>query len=128
MIIATGIDAVSIPRLRNLKKRFGNRFLNRVFTPSEKKYCNQYGNSTEHYAARFAAKEATAKALGVGFGKELDWKDIVVANDELGKPFIKFRNGVAKKIKENRYKCHLSMAHCTDYATAISILELVESN
>jgi holo-[acyl-carrier protein] synthase len=124
MVIGIGTDAISIPRLRNLKERFGNRFLNRVFTPSEKKYCNQYGDPSQHYAVRFAAKEATAKALGVGFGKELSWKDIVVANDELGKPFIKFRNAVAKKIKKNGYKCHLSMAHCTDYATAVSILEL----
>ena len=97
---------------------------NEVFTPSEKKYCNQYGDSSEHYAVRFAAKEATSKALGVGFGQELDWKDIVISNSKEGKPLIKFRNAVAKKIKNNGYKCHLSMAHCTDYATAVSILEL----
>ena len=127
MIIGTGTDAVNISRVRKLKKRFGNRFLDRVFTSSEKKYCNKYSNASEHYAARFAAKEATAKALGVGFGKELDWKDIVIHNNKKGKPFIKFRNRVAAKIKRNGYKCHLSMAHCTDYATAVSILEL-ESN
>ena len=124
MIIGVGTDAISIPRIREMKEKWGNRFLDRVFTPSEKKYCNQYGDSSEHYAVRFAAKEATSKALGVGFGQELDWKDIVVNNDKEGKPFIKFRNAVAKKIKKNGYKCHLSMAHCTDYATAVSILEL----
>jgi len=110
-----------------MKLKYGKKFLDRVFTPSEKKYCNKYSNSHQHYAARFAAKEATAKALGVGFGKELDWKDIVVHNNEKGKPFIKFRNKVAKKIKKNGYKCHLSMAHCTDYATAVSILELASN-
>ena len=127
MVIGIGTDAVSIPRIRGMKKKWGNRFLNRVFTPSEKKYCNQYGDPSQHYAVRFAAKEATSKALGVGFGQELDWKDIVVSNNEGGKPFIKFRNAVAKKIKKNGYKCHLSMAHCTDYATAVSILELEQN-
>jgi len=127
MIIGTGTDAVNIPRIKKLKERFGDRFLDRVFTSSEKKYCDEYGDPSEHYAVRFAAKEATAKALGVGFGKELDWKDIVVHNNKKGKPFIKFRNKVAKKIKKHGYKCHLSLAHCTNYATAISILEL-ESN
>jgi holo-[acyl-carrier protein] synthase len=107
-----------------MERKYGNKFLNRVFTSSEKKYCSQRDNSAQHYAVRFAAKEATAKALGLGFGKALDWKDIVVCNNEEGAPFIKFRNEVAKKIKKNGYKCHLSMAHCTDYATAISILEL----
>lgn len=124
MIIGIGTDAISISRIRGMKERWGNKFLNRVFTPSEKKYCNQYDDPSEHYAVRFAAKEATSKALGVGFGRELDWKDIVVSNNEEGKPFINFRNTVAKKIKNNGYKCHLSMAHCTDYATAVSILEL----
>ena len=124
MIIGTGTDAISIPRIKRMKDKYGDKFLDRVFTSSEKEYCNKYNNSSEHYAVRFAAKEATAKALGVGFGKELDWKDIIVCNDKKGKPFIEFRNRVAKKIKENGYKCHLSMAHCTDYATAVSILEL----
>jgi len=127
MIIGTGTDAVNISRVKRMKLKYGKKFLDRVFTPSEKKYCNKYSNSHQHYAARFAAKEATAKALGVGFGKELDWKDIVVHNNEKGKPFIKFRNKVAKKIKKNGYKCHLSMAHCTDYATAVSILELASN-
>ena len=124
MIIGTGTDAVNISRVKRMKTKYGRKFLDRVFTPSEKKYCDKHSNPHQHYAARFAAKEATAKALGVGFGKELDWKDIVVFNNEKGKPFIKFRNRVAKKIKENGYKCHLSMAHCSDYATAVSILEL----
>ena len=124
MIIGTGTDAISIPRIKRMKDKYGDKFLNRVFTSSEKEYCNRYNNASEHYAVRFAAKEATAKALGVGFGKELDWKDIVVSNDKRGKPFIVFRNAVAKKIKRQGYKYHLSMAHSTDYATAISILEL----
>ena len=123
MIIGTGTDAISIPRVRDMQKKYGNKFINRVFAPSEKKYCGRYDNSAQHYAVRFAAKEATAKALGVGFGKELDWKDIVIHQGDRGKPFVKFENKIAKRIKKNGYKCHLSMAHCTDYATAISILE-----
>jgi len=127
MIVGTGTDAISIPRIKRMKDKYGDKFLKRVFTLSERKYCDQYSNASQHYAVRFAAKEATAKALGVGFGKGLDWKDIAVTNNKRGKPSIKFKNAVAKKIKENGYKCHLSMAHCTNYATAISILE-IESN
>ena len=127
MIIGTGTDAINISRVRRMKRKYGNKFLNRVFAPSEKKYCDKRSNSSQHYAVRFAAKEATAKALGVGFGRGLDWKDIVIVNNDKGKPFVKFKNAVAKKVKKNGYKCHISLAHCTDYATAISILEL-ESN
>jgi holo-[acyl-carrier protein] synthase len=123
MIIGTGTDVVSIPEVQRLKSRYGNKFLNKVFTPSEKKYCQRHRKESQHYAARFAAKEATAKALGVGFGRSLDWKDIVVYQDELGKPLVRFRNGVAKKIKNNGYKCHISLAHNKDMASAISILE-----
>tara|TARA_B100000959_G_scaffold261891_1_gene299840 strand:+ start:1423 stop:1803 length:381 start_codon:yes stop_codon:yes gene_type:complete len=126
MIIGTGTDVVSIPEVRRLKNKYGNKFLNRVFTPSEKKYCRQYDNPSQHYAARFAAKEATAKALGVGFGRALNWKDIVVHQGPLGKPLVRFRNGVAKKIKSNGYKCHISLAHNKDMASAISILESCE--
>ena len=123
MIIGTGTDVVSIPEVERLRLEYGNKFLNRVFTPSEKKYCRQRNNPSQHYAARFAAKEATAKALGVGFGSHLDWKDIVVHNNALGKPFIKFRNSINKKIKNNGYTCHVSLAHNKDMASAISILE-----
>ena len=126
MIVGTGTDVVSIPQVRRLKDKYGNKFLNRVFTPSEKKYCRQYSKQSQHFAARFAAKEATAKALGVGFGRALDWKDIVVYQDELGKPLVRFRNEVAKKIKDNGYKCHISLAHNRDMASAISILECCE--
>ena len=124
MIIGTGTDVVSILEVRRLKDKYGNKFLNRIFTPSEKKYCRQRENSSQHYAARFAAKEATAKALGVGFGGgALDWKDIVIHNDMCGKPFVKFRNKIAKKIKNNGYECHVSLAHNKEMASAISILE-----
>lgn len=123
MIIGTGTDAVCIPRVKRMKDKFGDRFLDRVFTSSEIEYCGKHENPTQHLAARFAAKEATAKALGIGFGRALDWKDIVVCHNGKGKPFVRFKNGIAEKIEKNGYKCHISMAHCTDYATAISILE-----
>tara|TARA_Y100000310_G_C20650990_1_gene799415 strand:- start:349 stop:729 length:381 start_codon:yes stop_codon:yes gene_type:complete len=123
MIVGTGTDVVSIPEVKRLKDKYGNKFLNKIFTPSEKKYCGQYDNSSQHYAARFAAKEAVAKSLGIGFGKCLNWKDIVVYQNELGKPFVRFRNSIGKKVKDNGYKCHVSLAHNQDMASAISILE-----
>ena len=126
MIIGTGTDVVSIPKIRELKGRYGNRFLKKIFVPSEIKYCKNYRNSSQHYAARFAAKEAVAKSFGVGFGDQLDWKDIVVSQDELGKPFVKFRNEIKEKVKNNGYSCHVSLAHNEDMASAISILECCE--
>lgn len=123
MIVGTGTDVISIPQVKRLKDKYGNKFLDKIFTPSEKKYCRQYGNASQHYAARFAAKEAVAKSLGIGFGNCLDWKDIVVYQNKSGKPLVRFRNEIGKKVKDNGYTCHVSLAHNKDMASAISILE-----
>ncbi len=126
MIIGTGTDVVSIPKVKELNARYGNRFLEKIFVPSEIDYCEKYRNSNQHYAARFAAKEAVAKSFGLGFGNCLDWKDIVVSQDKMGKPFVRFRNQIKEKVKNNGYSCHISLAHNEDMASAISILECCE--
>jgi holo-[acyl-carrier protein] synthase len=66
MLVGTGIDLTEIPRIQKSIARFGNRFLDRIFTPREKAYCLRKRNAAESFAARFAAKEAAAKALGTG--------------------------------------------------------------
>ena len=105
-----------------MKREFGDKFLNKIFTDEEKKYCEKYDNSSEHYAVRFAAKEAIAKALGLGFEKKLNWKDINITNEEQGKSVVCF-NGEIKNVVNN-YSCHISLSHCSDYATAVSVIEL----
>jgi len=124
MIAGIGTDIIKISRIENIKREHGDKFLNKIFTSKEREYCEKYDNSSEHYAVRFAAKEATAKALGIqlGFGKKLNWKDIDVSNDEQGKPVVFFRGETADEM--DKYTCHISLSHCTDYATAVSVIEL----
>jgi len=127
MIAGIGTDIIKISRIENIKREHGDKFLNKIFTDREKEYCEKYDNSSEHYAVRFAAKEAIAKALGVQLWSakipgNLAWKDIDVSNDEQGKPIVFFRGETADKM--DKYTCHVSLSHCTDYATAVSVIEL----
>lgn len=86
MILGIGSDIVDIRRIEKLVARFGERFLNRVFTSSERAYCNDRPASL---AKRFAAKEAMAKALGCGIGEHLQWKEAEVFNLPSGKPSMR---------------------------------------
>lgn len=107
-----GIDIVSVYRIE--KAIITNeKFLHKVYTENEIKYCESKKNKYQSYAARFAAKEAFAKAIGKGFKEGLSFKDIEVLNDENGKPYINYKN---KKIK-------LSISHEKDYAIAMILLE-----
>ncbi|MGC2613310.1 MAG: holo-ACP synthase, partial [Terracidiphilus sp.] len=73
MIVGSGIDLVEIARIQQSLERFGPRFLNRVFTSAEQAYCMRKRNAAESLAARFAAKEAAAKALGTGISRGVNW-------------------------------------------------------
>ena len=76
MIFGIGIDVVEVERVESSIAEFGERFVSRVFTEAERAYCESQKRPAIHYAARFAAKEAVAKALGTGIGKELSWLDM----------------------------------------------------
>ena len=78
MIVGTGIDIAEVPRIAESIERFGERFLRRVFTEEEIRYCDSKANRVERYAARFAAKEAAMKALGTGWNRGVRWRDIEV--------------------------------------------------
>jgi len=88
MIIGIGIDLVEVPRIEVAISRWGGRFEARVFTQKELTYCNSKKDKAQRVACRFAAKEALLKALGTGWRDGIDWKEIEVTNDELGKPII----------------------------------------
>jgi len=88
MIIGIGIDLVEVPRIEVAISRWGGRFEARVFTQKELTYCNSKKDKAQRLACRFAAKEALLKALGTGWRDGIDWKEIEVTNDELGKPII----------------------------------------
>ncbi|MFZ0136424.1 MAG: holo-[acyl-carrier-protein] synthase [Candidatus Sulfotelmatobacter sp.] len=124
MIIGTGIDIAEVPRIRQSIARFGDRFLQRVYTEGEIRYCDSKANRAERYAARFAAKEAAMKALGTGWSHGVRWRDCEVTRLAGGRPTISF-HGKAGEIATRLGVKHaaLSLSHTAEQAIAQVILE-----
>lgn len=125
MIAGIGIDMISIERIEKALARFGTRFTARVFTSSEAEACEAKKSSkTASYAARFAAKEAVSKALGIGIRQGVNFSDIEVAVDSLGKPSIVL-HGKAASVAEARdvKSIHVSLTHEEKCAVAFVIVE-----
>lgn len=124
MIVGTGIDVIEVPRVAASIERFGRRFLNRVFTESEIRYCDSKANRTERYAARFAAKEAGMKALGTGWSHGVRWRDVEVRRQPGGRPTLAF-HGKAAEIASQMSVTNiaLSLTHTAAEALAQVILE-----
>lgn len=124
MIYGVGIDLVQIRRIEKALHRWGERFKNKVFTSGEVSYCQKKRNAAANYAARFAAKEAFVKALGVGMRRGIHWREIEVAHGPLGKPILKI-SGRAQEIcqKEGIKAILVSLTHDQDYSSALVVLE-----
>jgi holo-[acyl-carrier protein] synthase len=124
MIVGTGIDMAEVPRISESIERFGERFLRRVFTEDEIRYCGSKANRAERFAARFAAKEAAMKALGTGWNRGVRWRDIEVSRQPGSRPTIKFY-GVAAEFaaKLGTQNISLSLTHTPEHAIANVILE-----
>jgi len=124
MIVGSGIDIAEVPRLEHTIKRFGERFLHRVFTDGERRYCESKANRGERYAARFAAKEAGMKAIGTGWNHGVTWRDIEVSRQPGGRPTLTF-HGKAAEFADKLGAKHvaLSLSHTPQYAIAQVILE-----
>ncbi|HEX6504996.1 MAG TPA: holo-[acyl-carrier-protein] synthase [Terriglobales bacterium] len=124
MIVGTGIDVVEVPRVAAAIDRFGDRFLQRIFTQGEIRYCESKANRVERFAARFAAKEAGMKALGTGWNHGVRWRDIEVQRQPGGRPTIVF-HGVAAQFAQKLGMTHaaLSLTHTAAEAIAHVILE-----
>jgi holo-[acyl-carrier protein] synthase len=124
MIIGSGIDLVEIDRIQHSMDRFGSRFLDRVYTPAEQTYCLRKRKSAESFAARFAAKEAGAKALGTGIGYGVTWREIEVGRAPGGRPTLLF-HGRAAQIAAQLGVAHaaLSLTHTGQLAYASVVLE-----
>ena len=133
MIIGLGNDLINIDRIEKTLIRFGERFTKRVFTDDEILKSESRKKSVESYAKRFAAKEATTKALGTGLSNGVYFKDIGIINNKLGKPSI-FLTGGAKerlnKIIPNKHKALINLTITDDYpwAQAIVIIEAIKDN
>ncbi len=124
MIIGTGIDIVEVPRVAQAIERFGDRFLQRIFTAAEIKYCSSKRNASERFAARFAAKEAALKAIGTGWKKGVAWTDVEVRREPGGRPTVSFYGAAAKHASRLGMKrASLSLSHTAEIATAQVILE-----
>ena len=124
MIVGTGIDIAEVPRIAESIARFGERFLRRVYTEGEIRYCESKANRTERYAARFAAKEAAMKALGTGWNHGVRWCDIEVVRQPGGRPTIRFRGKAAEIAAQLGAKnIALSLSHTLEQAIASVILE-----
>jgi holo-[acyl-carrier protein] synthase len=124
MILGLGTDITEVARIQAALDRFGDSFLQRILRASETAYCRNYQNPAPHIAARFAAKEAVAKAFGTGIGAQLGWHDIEICRKESGEPFVTLHGG-GKELFAGRNATQLliSLSHTHNYATAVAVLE-----
>ena len=97
-IIGLGMDATEIPRIAETMKTYGDRFLQRIFTPGEIAYCQAKRHAAQHFAARFAVKEAAMKALGTGHSRGVLWRDVEVVRHG-GPPQLRFHGGAARRFE-----------------------------
>jgi holo-[acyl-carrier protein] synthase len=124
VILSIGTDLAEVPRIRDAHTRFGDRFLERVFTPAEIAYSLRKANKHERLAARFAAKEALMKAIGTGLSRGVTWKDIEVINLPSGKPTLRLTGQAATHAERlGTRHIHLSLTHTAGMAMAVVVLE-----
>jgi len=124
MIVGSGIDLVEIDRIQHSLDRFGVRFLNRVYTSAEQTYCLKKRQAAESLAARFAAKEAGAKALGTGISHGVTWVEIEVVREPGGRPTRRFHGRAAEMARSLKARrAALSLTHTANLAMASVVLE-----
>ena len=125
-ILGTGIDIVENYRLKEILLKKKSNFKKRIFTINEVAYCEKKSNSINCYAKRFAAKEAFVKALGIGFRKNIKFKNIEIVNDTYGKPYISVNKIIANKIKTlfkvKKFNIFLSVSDEKKYSIASVII------
>ena len=124
-ILGIGVDVVQNKRIKSLIR--DKRFLSRTFGEKEIKISQKFLDKTNYFAKRFAAKEAFTKSIGTGMRNNLNFKDIEILNDKIGKPFYykskKINNIIYKKFKINNYDLFLSLSDEKDYSIAFTILQ-----
>jgi holo-[acyl-carrier protein] synthase len=124
MIVGTGVDLAEVPRIRKSIERYGERFIQRIYTPGEIAYVERKANRYERYAARFAAKEAGMKAIGTGWRRGVTWHDFEVANLPSGRPALKLHGVAADFARKMRVRnVSLSLTHTAELGMAHVILE-----
>lgn len=119
IIIGIGTDIIEIQRIAKAIDKYGQKFLDKLFSKKEQEYCNKYNDAAPRFAARFAAKEAIVKALGTGFGKSISFLDIEIINAPSGQPTVALSKLCSDNFNNPYF--HLSIAHCHNYTTATAI-------
>ena len=124
VILGLGCDLIGIARLRGVLERHGDRFLERILSPAERAYCLAARDPAERTAVRWAAKEATMKALGTGWSHGVTFAGIEVLHDAAGAPQLQLHAGAAQRAAVlGVTRCHLSLSHADGMAMAMVVLE-----
>ena len=131
MIIGLGNDMVDIRRIEKTLERYGDRFVQRLYTEIEQKKSNRRAQRAASYAKRFAAKEACSKALGTGFHRGVFWKDMGVVNEPSGRPTMVLTGGALKQLERitpagKKPRIHLTITDDHPWAQAVVIIEAVD--
>lgn len=122
MIVGLGTDIVEIVRIGQMIERHGEMFLNRIYTEEEIRYCQRKRQSYEHFAGRWAGKEAVMKTLGTGFIRGIGWRDIEILSARSGKPSVTIRGGAQEHAEQlGIEEILITISHCRSYATATAI-------
>lgn len=122
-VVGIGIDQIEVERIQESIERHGSHFVGKIFTDSEQRYCREMTNPAPHYAARFAAKEAVAKALGTGFGRQFGWLDSEIVHGSEGEPIMNFSKKGFQLLNEKGAKHALvSLTHLNSIASSAVLL------
>jgi len=127
MVIGIGIDIIEIDRIRESVEKFGDHFLNKIYTQQELDYCLKKKYKYQHLAARFAAKEAVYKALATGWDADVSWQNIEISNEPNGMPIVTLQ-GKLKKFLSRGKELKISMSHSRDYVACMAIIYKSDSN
>lgn len=118
-LVGLGMDLVEIERIEDSIKKFGNRFLKRIFHPAEVAYAEGQARPATHLAARFAAKEAASKAFGTGIGKTLPWLGMEIGRQSSGEPFLRFHGAGADLAKSRGIlRALVTLSHTRTHSAA----------
>ena len=124
MVIGIGVDVVQNDRIRESIDKFGDRFLNRIYTEGEQAYCKKCKQPSIHFAARFAAKEAAFKALGTGWAAGVKWKDVEVERLASGKPLLRLHGEALERATAmGAERLHVSLTHDQLVSVAVVVFE-----
>jgi holo-[acyl-carrier protein] synthase len=121
-ILGIGTDIIECLRIAQMIERHGELFMNRVYTAQEIQYCQSRKMATQHFAGRWAAKEAVLKALGTGWRRGISWRDVEIRNEPGGRPVVALRGGAGELVEKFGIgQVLISISHCRSHATAYAL-------